>query len=94
LSGRRKGDAPDAPAARPIIPNDADGDEDRRAETQAALESLPARYRKILVLHDVEGLSMGEIARRLGVSRAAAERRWMRAIVLVAERLKRVEGGG
>jgi RNA polymerase sigma factor (sigma-70 family) len=62
-------------------------DEDVAARTRAALESLPARFRKILVLHDVEGLPIEEVARRLGLSRAAAERRWARAIVLLSERL-------
>jgi RNA polymerase sigma factor (sigma-70 family) len=66
---------------------------DADARTQAALESLSGRYRKILVLHDVEGLAMEEIAGRLGVSRAVAERRWMRAIVALSERLGEVERG-
>ena len=34
---------------------------------------------------------MGEAARRLGLSRAVAERRWMRAIVLMTERLEKAE---
>jgi DNA-directed RNA polymerase specialized sigma24 family protein len=68
--------------------------EDADARTLAVLQSLPARLRKILVLREVEGLAMGEAAKRLGVSLAVAERRWMRAVVLVAERLGEAEGGG
>jgi DNA-directed RNA polymerase specialized sigma24 family protein len=64
-----------------------DTGEDAQARTRAALESLPARFRRILLLREVEGLAMGEVARRLGLSRVAAERRWARAIVLMSERL-------
>ena len=65
--------------------------EDRHERTLAALRRLPARFRKILVLREVEGLAMGEVARRLGLSRGAAERRWARAVVVMAERLGEVE---
>ena len=64
-----------------------DAGEGVHARTWAALQRLPGRFRKILLLREVEGLAMGEVARRLGLSRVAAERRWMRAIVLMAERL-------
>jgi DNA-directed RNA polymerase specialized sigma24 family protein len=67
-------------------------DEDAHARTLAALHSLPAALRKILVLREVEGLPMEEVASRLRLSRPAAERRWMRAIVLMAERLAEKEG--
>jgi RNA polymerase sigma factor CnrH len=67
------------------------GDEDAHARTLAALQSLPAPLRKILQLREVEGLQMEEVARRLGLSRQAAERRWTRAIVLMAERLEKTE---
>jgi DNA-directed RNA polymerase specialized sigma24 family protein len=72
----------------------ADDSSDEHARTLTALQSLPGRLRKILVLREVEGLAMGEAARRLGVSRRAAERRWMRAVVLMAERLAEMERGG
>jgi DNA-directed RNA polymerase specialized sigma24 family protein len=62
-------------------------DEDTHARTLAALQSLPAPLRKILQLREIELLPMGEVARRLGLSRQAAERRWTRAIVLMTERL-------
>jgi hypothetical protein len=69
----------------------SDADEDAQARTLAVLRRLPAGLRKILVLREVEGLAMGEAARRLGLSRRAAERRWMRAVVLMSERLGEVE---
>jgi DNA-directed RNA polymerase specialized sigma24 family protein len=76
---------------RNLQPRDAD--EDAQARTWAALQSLPGRFRKILLLREVEGLAMGEVARRLGLSRGAAERRWARAVVLMAERLGEGELG-
>jgi len=68
-------------------------DEDTHARTLTALQSLPAPLRKILQLREVEGLPMGEVARRLGLSRQAAERRWTRAIVLMTERLAKTKVG-
>jgi DNA-directed RNA polymerase specialized sigma24 family protein len=64
-----------------------DSSRDAQVRTLAALRSLPGRFRKILLLREVEGLAMGEVARRLGLSRGAAERRWARAVVLMSERL-------
>ena len=76
----------EALAAPRIDANRIDAEEDVAARTLAALQSLPARFRKILVLREVEGLAMGEVARRLGLSRGAAERRWARAVVVMSER--------
>lgn len=39
-----------------------------RLDLEAGLEDLPDGAREVFVLHDVEGLNHGEIARRLGVS--------------------------
>lgn len=44
-----------------------------------AIESLPAHYRDVLLLRDVEGLALGEIAGRLGLSIQAAKGRLHRA---------------
>jgi RNA polymerase sigma-70 factor (ECF subfamily) len=43
-----------------------EGDPRLRARLQAALGQLPAGYRAVLVLHDVEGLQHEEIAQILG----------------------------
>jgi len=77
----------EALASPRIDANRVDADEGAHARTWAALQSLPGRFRKILLLREVEGLAMGEVARRLGLSRVAAERRWVRAVVLMSERL-------
>ena len=66
-------------------------DGDAHARTRAALQSLPAPLRKILQLREIDLLPMEEVARRLGLSRTAAERRWTRAIVLMTERLEKAE---
>jgi DNA-directed RNA polymerase specialized sigma24 family protein len=73
-----------------------DADIGAQARTVAALRRLPSRFRKILLLREVERLPMEEVARRLRLSRDAAERRWARAIVLLTERLAKMErrGGG
>jgi DNA-directed RNA polymerase specialized sigma24 family protein len=68
-----------------------DADIGAQARTVAVLRRLPSRFKKILLLREVERLPMEEVARRLGLSRRAAERRWARAIVLMSERLAKKE---
>lgn len=58
-----------------------------RYEVAAALESLPEEYREIVVLRDFEGLTIGEAADRLGLSRAAIKSRLHRARALTREYL-------
>lgn len=52
--------------AAPTLPALHDGDPRVRTRIEAALRSLPAGYRAVLVLHDVEGLQHEEIAEVLG----------------------------
>jgi DNA-directed RNA polymerase specialized sigma24 family protein len=68
-------------------------DEGGHGRTWAALQGLPASLRKILLLREVEQLPMEEVAARLRLSRVAAERRWIRAIVHMTERLAEAELG-
>ncbi len=51
----------DAPAARPLERLEA-------MDLERALRALPAGYRTVLVLHDVEGYRHEEIAERLGIA--------------------------
>ena len=53
-----------------------------------ALESLPAHYREIILLRDLEGLSIEEISGQLGMSRLAAKARLHRARSLAREYLQ------
>jgi DNA-directed RNA polymerase specialized sigma24 family protein len=58
-----------------------------RIDLVRALESLPLPYREIIVLRDMQELTMAEIADRLGISREAAKSRLHRARTLVREYL-------
>lgn len=53
----------------------------------AAMESLPAHYREIVLLRDLEGLSIEELSERLGLTREAAKARLHRARSLAREYL-------
>jgi RNA polymerase sigma factor (sigma-70 family) len=62
--------------------------EDRlRLDVAAALQSLPEHYREVIVLRDFEELTIGEIATRLSLSRAAVKSRLHRARQLTREYL-------
>lgn len=50
-----------------------------------ALESLPAHYREILLLRDLEGLTIEELSDTLGLTRQAAKARLHRARALARE---------
>ncbi len=54
----------------------------------AALESLPAHYREIVLLRDLEGLTIEELSDRLGLTREATKARLHRARSLAREYLK------
>jgi RNA polymerase sigma-70 factor (ECF subfamily) len=64
-----------------------------RARIDAALDSLPPRYREVLVLRELEGLTYEEIARTLNVSRGTVESRLFRARERLRERLRGLEEG-
>ncbi len=53
----------------------------------AAMQSLPAHYREIVLLRDLEGLSINELAERLGLTREATKARLHRARSLAREYL-------
>jgi RNA polymerase sigma-70 factor (ECF subfamily) len=54
---------------------------------EAAIEKLPAKYRVVFVLRDLEGLSIGETAKTLGISVANVKIRLMRARLFLREAL-------
>ena len=58
-----------------------------RAVLSSAISGLPAHYRAVIVLHDVEGLSMAEVAETLGITVPAAKIRAHRARLLLRKRL-------
>lgn len=52
-----------------------------------AIEALPADYRDVLILHDVEGVSNPDIAETLGISLPAVKSRVHRARLFLRRRL-------
>ncbi len=58
-----------------------------RLDIVAALESLPGSYRDVVVLRDLEGLTIGEMSERLGLSAASVKGRLRRARELTREYL-------
>lgn len=58
-----------------------------RVELSAALESLPAHYREVILLRDLEELTIGEIARHTGLTPANVKSRLHRARTLAREYL-------
>lgn len=58
-----------------------------RQDVAAALESLPGHYREVILLRDLEGLTIEEMSRQLGLTREAVKSRLHRARVLAREYL-------
>ena len=58
-----------------------------RMDLVHAIESLSPSHREVLLLRDLEDLTIGEIAGRLGVTREATKSRLLRARALVREYL-------
>jgi RNA polymerase sigma-70 factor, ECF subfamily len=58
-----------------------------RTVLSSALSELPAHYRAVVVMHDVEGWSMAEIAGSLGITVSTAKTRAHRARLLLRQRL-------
>lgn len=56
-----------------------------RQDVAAALESLPGHYREVILLRDLEGLTIEEVSRHLGFTREAVKSRLHRARVLARE---------
>ena len=58
-----------------------------RAVLSSAVSELPAHYRAVMVLYDVEGLSMAEVADALGITVPTAKTRAHRARLVLRKRL-------
>ena len=58
-----------------------------RHDVALVLESLPAHYREVVLLRDLEGLTIAEMAQRLHITREAVKSRLHRARVLAREYL-------
>jgi RNA polymerase sigma factor (sigma-70 family) len=82
---RRTEDDVSAEEERAIAQRPSD---DLRLDLARALESLPAIYREVILLRDMEQLTIGETAERLEITREATKSRLHRARELVREYLK------
>lgn len=93
-----EGDRPgNMPADRAPGPDRRAEGSEARARIDEAIESLPRKYREVLVLREIEGLSYGEIARALRLSAGTVESRLFRARERLRARLApfvRALGGG
>ena len=67
---------------------------DAAAENAAKTRLAQLGFREVLLLRDLEDLTIGEIAQRLGVTREAAKSRLRRARTLVREYLLGTKDSG
>jgi RNA polymerase sigma factor (sigma-70 family) len=63
--------------------------EDLRIDLSRAIQSLPDHYREVILLRDIEELSIDEIAGVLGLSRESVKARIHRARIMIREYLIR-----
>ncbi len=70
--------------------DDVRAEEERRGLVLAALERLPEKYRIILTLRDIEGMSYEEISRILGLSPGTVDSRLHRARQKLRQKLEPV----
>lgn len=72
-------------------PEDAAARQERRQLVRDALDRLPLRFRQVLVLRDLEGLSYRDIARVLSLAQGTVESRIFRARERLAQELRRLQ---
>lgn len=75
------------------IPSEALEQSELREALNAALKSLPENYRTVLVLRDVQQMSIAETAKALGISEENVKTRTSRARLRMRDRLARGWGG-
>jgi len=63
--------------------------EDLRIDLSRAIQSLPDHYREVILLRDIEELSIDEIASVLGLTRESVKARIHRARIMIREYLIR-----
>ena len=84
----RRRDDPASPPAKPpeLSAEDQALERESGRQLEAALRTVPAHYRVLLLLRDVQGLSYAEIASVLGCSRNAVKVRLSRARAMFRQR--------
>lgn len=73
-------------------PSQAAQKAERRALLEEALGQMQPADREVIALRHFEGLGNGEVAEALGLSKAAASNRYVRAMARLQEALNRVPG--
>jgi RNA polymerase sigma-70 factor (ECF subfamily) len=53
-----------------------------------ALDQLPAHYREVIILRQLEGLPFAEVGRRLGRSEDSVQKLWLRGLMLLRQSLQ------
>lgn len=66
---------------------------EREMQMAAAIEALPADYRQVILLRNLERLSFEDIAKRMNRTRGACQMLWMRAIEQLRTELNSLEHG-
>lgn len=74
-----------------LAPDDDAARAERKVLVRAALDRLPARFREVLVLRELEGWSYRDIARVLELPQGTVESRIYRARERLAAELRRLE---
>jgi RNA polymerase sigma-70 factor, ECF subfamily len=75
------------------IPSEALEQSELREALNKALNSLPEKYRTVLILRDVQQMSIAETARALGISKENVKTRTSRARLQMRDRLAPGSGG-
>jgi RNA polymerase sigma-70 factor (ECF subfamily) len=70
-----------------VDPERAASEHEIQRIVEAAIDALPEKYRVVLVLRGIEGLSTAEVARSLRLSRVAVSTRFHRARTLLRQEL-------
>lgn len=78
---------PEYDSAEPAVPRDAMADRETSLAVSEALNQLPEEQRVPIVLVDVEGYSVAETARRLGIAEGTVKSRCARGRVKLAKLL-------
>jgi RNA polymerase sigma-70 factor (ECF subfamily) len=92
--GHREGDRSYVLADWSALPDEELLSAEGRREIARALDALPAAYRAVLVLRDVDGLSNEETAAALGDSVSSVKSRLHRARMALRELLTRAHAAG
>ena len=53
---------------------------ERASRLAVAIETLPARYREVIVLRHVKGLSFASVARQMNRTEGSVKNMWFRAL--------------